>query len=525
MRQNILCLSGLGLILGLASFQGCTTDTDGPGITPVIIPEDTAGNSEKPSTATPKPDSGKSTVPPVTIVEINGAETWQSLFIKSSSEIPWNEFKAFYFEDSTASITAYSERVLFPALSFATASPQGIPAKRFNAYWIGKFAFPESVTWHIDLSQSNSFARILIDKREIYSGRINRNLSQAFAKGDHVIEIEYKNDGDAASFQVLFARDSVETPPVKVDTAAPGVEYWYAAAYESGNANSSLEVVLKKSNKPVVLFLSSYDALQWNIRPADSSQVLAVYVDSFEPQSTVTGLRASVPVTTRKGIPFSYKLLPDCHPEVGYCDDPGFSKLVSYIKSEFKTSLTGYTGAYDPDSLTLPAVILDSAKYKEIESQTQALIESSRLRLLVDVFAGDTAATWQSHFVTSATEIPLGKFQAFYFSDKDPKTVLYSEVATAPAIKYSFSEFHQLSANDFAGYWIGQFEFATPTVLDFGIDQSHAQTAIYVDKRPILAGPESTAGTVSLSAGKHLIEIQHINNWHTIDYSVSLNQK
>ncbi len=493
----------LALVLGLGSFQGCNTDTD-PAEDALVVPAENT--------------------PTVNIVEIKGTGTWQSLFIKNSSEIPSNEFKAFYFEDSTNSITAFSERVPFPNLSFSKASPQGISAKRFNAYWIGKFEFPEKATWRIDLSQSNAFARILIDSREIYSGRVSRSLSHAFAKGDHIIEIEYKNDWDTVGFTMHFTPTvptGDETPPGTIDTAITGVEYWYAGAYESGNNNSSLNVVLKKSDKPVVLFLSSYRAVYWNITPAYSGQVLAVYVDSYEPQSTVTGLGSSVLVTTLKGIPFSYKLLPECHPEVGYCDDPGFQKLITFLGNESKV-LTGYTGAYNPASMSLPEVILNEAKYKEIKDQTQALIDSSKLRLLGDVFRGDTAATWQSHFISSDSIIPVGKFQAFYFSDKKPDTVLHSEITAAPGMKYSWSDLYKLDANNFAGYWIGTFEFTVPTVLNIGIKQSHAQTAIYINKRSVLTGPEDISGMVALPVGKHLIEIQHINNWHTIDFFVSL---
>jgi hypothetical protein len=200
-------------------------------------------------------------------------------------------------------------------------------------------------------------------------------------------------------------------------------------------------------------------------------------------------------------------------------------KLARYMGTEFRISLTGYAGEYNPASLAVPALILDSAKYRDIEERTRALIESSRLRGLGDVFPGDTAATWQAHFLPSEAAIPNGKFQAFYFSDREPGSVRHSESVPAPAMKYSWSDFYGLDANDFAGYWIGKFTYAAPTTLDFGILQSHAQTAIYVDKRPILAGPGEEAGTCTVPAGTHLIEIQHVNNWHTIDFAVTLQSR
>jgi hypothetical protein len=499
--------SRLALVMGLWSVQGCFTDTEGGAQHSIEVPVENPGNP--PGT-------------PLVVLDIQGAETWQSRFIKDSSEIPWNGFKAFYFRDSAVTLKADSERVAFPVLSYAYSGPYGIPAYQFNAYWIGKFAFAENATWRIDLSQNNSVARILIDKREIYSGRESRSLLHAFAKGAHSIEIEYKNDWHTITFSVLLAPAIIDTPAGEIDTAATGAEYWFAGAYESGKSDLSLDVALRKSAKPVVLFLSSYEVVRWNIIPADSTQVLAVFVDSYQPQSTVAGLPASVPVATRKGIPFAYKLLPDCHPETGYCETNQFAKLVGFMADEFKLSLTGFTGDYNPASLIVPEIPLDSAKYREIEERTRALAEASRLRWLGDVFPRDTAATWQSHFIASAADIPVGKFKAFYFSDKHPETVLHSETAAAAAMKYSWSDLYHLDANDFAGYWVGNFEFAAPAILEFGVAQSHAQTAIYVDKRPILIGREETAATCSVPAGTHLIEIQHVNNWHTIDFAVTL---
>jgi hypothetical protein len=525
--RSLLCLA---LAIGIASVQGCFTDSgEGAGtaqgtpeVTPGKIPETPNAHPESTGTVPQHQDSAGTPARPNAILELQDAGTWRSRLIRDSSEIPVNGFKAFYFEDSTDMARLDSERVAFPALSYAYTGPGGVPAQRFDAYWIGRFEFAEDTAWRIDLSQSNSVARILIDDREIYTGEGSLSLIHAFAKGSHLIEIEYKNDWHTISFSVLFAPAVVDKPAGALDTAATGAEYWYASVNESGKSDLGLDVSLKPSAKPVILFLSSYRVVRWNIVPADSAQVLAVFVDSYEPQSTVTGLRASVPVTFRKGIPMAYRLMPDCYPQTGYCNDNGFLKLARYMGDEFKISLTGYTGDYNPASLSVPELILDSAEYRDIEDRTKALIESSRLRGLEDVFPGDTAATWQAHYLPSEADIPVGRFQAFYFSDRNPATVLHSEAAAAPAMKYSWSEFHGLDANDFAGYWIGKFAFSAPTTLAFGISQSHAQTAIYVDKRQILAGPGEDSATCSVSAGTHLIEIQHVNNWHTIDFAVTL---
>lgn len=530
MRQVFRCLICLALGLGLASQQGCFTDPGGGAGSPAGGPEPDPGknpgtpSAHPESTGTvPKPtDSAGIPARPNAVLELKDAATWRSRLVTDNSRIPMNGFQAFYFEDSTDMAGLDSERVAFPALSYAYSGPNGVAAQRFDAYWIGRFEFAADTAWRIDLSQSNSVARILIDSREIYTGEGSLSLIHAFAKGTHTIEIEYKNDWHTISFSVLFAPAVVDKPAGAIDTAATGAEYWYAGAYESGKSDLGLDVVLGKSAKPVILFLSSYRVVRWNIIPADSAQVLAVFVDSYEPQSTVEGLRASVPVEFRKGIPMTYQLMPDCYPQVGYCNDNGFLKLARYMGSEFKLSLTGYAADYNPASLSAPGMILDSARYRDIEARTKALIESSKLRGLGDVFPSDTAATWQAHYLAAGADVPTGRFQAFYFSDKSPGTVIHSEPATEPAMKYSWSEFHGLDANDFAGYWIGKFAFSAPTTLDIGILQSHAETAIFVDKRQVLAGPGETSGTCQVAAGTHLIEIQHVNNWHTIDFAVTL---
>jgi hypothetical protein len=172
--------------------------------------------------------------------------------------------------------------------------------------------------------------------------------------------------------------------------------------------------------------------------------------------------------------------------------------------------------------LILPDVVLDSAKYQQIADDTKALQDANRNLSLFEVFPSDTTPTWQPHFVTADSQIPIGKFRGFYFDDKSPNTVAHSDSVDSIAVDYSWSAFHNINAQNFGGYWIGKLEFTAPTVVSITVSQSNAETKITIDKAMVYQGKAGKTLLHTFVPGIHLFEVEHVNNWHTMHYSVKI---
>ncbi|MEL6232126.1 MAG: hypothetical protein AAFR24_19650 [Cyanobacteria bacterium J06627_3] len=130
--------------------------------------------------------------------------------------------------------------------------------------------------------------------------------------------------------------------------------------------------------------------------------------------------------------------------------------------------------------------------------------------------------TWGDHLIMPSDQIPVGSYLAIYFRTSQPDTVIYKENVPKAVIQYSWSDFQNINSEEFGGYWVGDFDFEEEEVRSFHISQGHATSRILVDGRVIYEGSSSKVIPVRFTAGRHRIEIQHINNWHTVGYSAKL---
>lgn len=131
-----------------------------------------------------------------------------------------------------------------------------------------------------------------------------------------------------------------------------------------------------------------------------------------------------------------------------------------------------------------------------------------------------TNFTWKEKFLKPGEEVPLNKFKAFYFNTKDPTKVIYNETIDTISVNYVLDDFKNIKSEDFGAYWIGIFEYSEDTITTISISQSWAQTRLIIDGYEIYKGENTNQEIdINLSKGKHTIEIEYINNWHTVTYS------
>lgn len=133
-----------------------------------------------------------------------------------------------------------------------------------------------------------------------------------------------------------------------------------------------------------------------------------------------------------------------------------------------------------------------------------------------------TQETWGDNLVKDKGLIPTGSFLAIYFRTSQPQQIIYTETVPKIAINYSRDEFQNIHSKDFSAYWVGDFEFRTDDIREFHLSQSWAKTRILVDRKIIYDGGTSQIIPVRFSPGRHRIEVQYENNWHTVGYSMKV---
>lgn len=126
---------------------------------------------------------------------------------------------------------------------------------------------------------------------------------------------------------------------------------------------------------------------------------------------------------------------------------------------------------------------------------------------------------WADRFDTS--NIPTDSFRAFYFNSLEPTKVLKTEIVPKVAISYIWSDGpgFQVDSKNFGGFWIGKVNIETPGVYSVVTTQGRSEARVIIDGFEI---PSRTETKIELEKGVYQVEVEYLNNWHTVDFLMAL---
>ena len=300
-------------------------------------------------------------------------KTWRDRFYQTGTP-PLNAFKVFYFNTTSPTKSVASSQVSSIDINYAWQDGPGfkIDSEDFGAYWIGDFTLAKDEVMLLDLSQSWSETRVIIDGHLIYKGGNNNSLKINIPKGQHTLEVEYVNNWHTVEFSASL-RTVLDVPKVISTSEIEKInhkEVWYAGVYESGAANKTIRLVPKSSNTvPKILFLSSYASVKWDATLLKNSGITTIIYSSHAPGAQMINLPQGISVYTIK-IPYGYTLKASCSTNdrnglLGCGDIDEFTSVYNAITKLTTKPLTGFSGAYSPTELTLPGTVLTSTIIKD----------------------------------------------------------------------------------------------------------------------------------------------------------------
>lgn len=446
----------------------------------------------------------------------------------SDDDVPKNKYKVLYYQtDHPGKIinTDFSDYIGVNS----GGEYQGIAASNFSAIWIGDFDFAEDTEKTIDVAISWADYSLKIDGKPVYSD------TYLFKKGTHRIEVNYSNNWHTIGFQLQF-NDQVETATITDvkrmmgPLVSRGVEQEYVGVYESAENDHSTVLELTKKSKPVVLFLSSYSPVNWKIMNPDHVEIKAVFFNSYESGGTVSfDNGAPAPVYRMPELVMAFTVFPS-YSEVGHgyhFSDEEFGSLRTQIEEISGKPLSGFTGEYASSVLSVPGMVLDQPAWKTID---EAYLKINQLKNLEPIkpstlfgkSISGTVETWGKHL--SSEPVPLNRFRAYYINTDSPKNIIKTEIVESAGIKYAWSDFLGIPSEDFGVYYVGDFTFDKDTARQISLAQQVSFTRLIIDGKVIFDETENNWGTVpyTFTKGTHRIEVEHINNWHTVGFSTTL---
>ncbi len=163
---------------------------------------------------------------------------------------------------------------------------------------------------------------------------------------------------------------------------------------------------------------------------------------------------------------------------------------------------------------------------KQIQSKKS--ISSQRRRNSIDFSSStnypEASNTW-GDTLNPTGEISKNGFSAFYINTNNPSNIIYTEVVDDISINYVWDKFRGIKSEDFGGYWVGQIECSDQKSQQISINQGHSKTRLIIDDYIIYEGGGSKEIIYDCKPGKHKIEVEYVNNWHTTEFSLRISDQ
>jgi hypothetical protein len=279
--------------------------------------------------------------------------------LNPSGEMPVEGFRAFYFNRENPSNLIFAENVNAVSIKYSWSDFHNILSQSFAGYWVGKLKFDKATRKQVSISQSWTKSRVMIDGKVVFDSKNSgESFFVDFTPGEHVVEVEYINNWHTVEFKVTIDDEVLQAS--ETDLAAyfkkspiRDKNMYYVGLYESDAKDVSVTVSVPRAGKPVVLWLSSYEAIDWNISAAD--EISAVVISSYAPGSRVAGV-GTAEVMHYRNWPMSYTEAKQCSCVAGifHCEeDVGLDGMAKSIEDISGLKLSGYALQYSSKSLQI----------------------------------------------------------------------------------------------------------------------------------------------------------------------------
>jgi len=192
--------------------------------------------------------------------------------------------------------------------------------------------------------------------------------------------VEYENNWHTVEFAVNIT-DPIN--PTTLDYVAAIVNadlknynLYYAGLYESSDRLLVTKLNIPKNEKPIVLIISSYSPISWDLIGDGASNVKYVLINSYSKGSSVLSNDKNIKIYNVKDLPHEYTILPNCTKDPRgsvYCENKGLADFNNSIKKIFGKNIDGVSGKYNANSLNVPEQYTDNEAWKKFEAESQDL--------------------------------------------------------------------------------------------------------------------------------------------------------
>ncbi len=470
-------------------------------------------------------------------------ESWANHLPINTADIPTNAFRAYYCDNRRPSRITYSEIVANPAINIVDEKFHDIAAADVNGYWVGNFTAGEDAEKIISIAQSSAESAVFIDNKKVWQGRNSSHvLPVNLSKGQHKIELQFAGRSSSTGYQVFLSDkyDTLDSIALRKELAKIGdFDVMYCGAQKSGNVDNAIPVDLTALKRPTVVFFSSGRAVIWDFQNKADKNLRAVVLSSESGLANAINISGRTAIYHFGRLPVSTEFIPSR--PIDFRNT--FKNTALQIQALAGRKPIGFAGGSILSRAQIPELLLNEDRYQEIGLTMQTTdfdIKNLQYKALDRIFEphsqnrkqqgaatgsakeNEQPASWENRLNPSG-EVPVDKFKAFYFDINRPTSSIITETVSDIGIQFN-NTYEGIPAQSFAAYWVGKLHFGRAEKVRLNLSQSNATSRIYLDNEIIYDGGGDPNKIIAMEPGDHLLELEHINNWHTAGVFLSIKE-
>lgn len=427
--------------------------------------------------------------------------------------------------------------------------------------WKGYFDVSQTTDKSFEISHPGVQVELIIDGRSKWRRRGDENFPEkmyehTFKPGRHEIMfvVHPTSDNKPGELKVSITDNAKDLNFDELATILKELGDFdpiYCGVENSILKDQTVKIIENDSKKRFVLFLTSYRGVIWDFDFYNTNKLAAVVTSAKNSSKFIKNLPPQVPVYRFSKLSNTIHLTP-------------VSGLRS-IKNTFKKAAlqifsltgklpTGFAGAKQAKTISVPEIVLDREQYLKIglanvSPDYNIFIEYPKKIDIVFNPVSTRYIDFSSRSTPKRTkklepevqrnswakplgateEIPTGKFKAYYFDIFNPGQPKFIGIVEDVAVNSSgrtqvnststasIDEYGIIPEN-FGAFWIGNIDLEEDKTMELNIDSGNSATRVLIDNK-VVKNKE-----ISLKKGLHKVEIEHVNNWHTYGFSFSLTE-
>lgn len=423
-----------------------------------------------------------------------------------------------------------------PRISLGFAGTfHGIPGEKLGVIWQGRIRQPESGTLILQHSEANKLElKVNGNTVPLKGGHTELPLE----RGHHDISLIYEPQWFADEIAVHFLNER-PVPPEEAAAkirSATGRKHTIAYAQVAGKVDTSdpkqenwtwqdARLHVPAADKPLVLILAANKLSHVELIPEADADIKAII--ALNGIAAVSGSQAPV-------YRLDWRAPHDWWPKGCHCTggvqfhcSSGVDEALPAIRTLSETLFERAPDFYHHQSEWKRAAFIDQQYQEAVKTHTNAQAKCGGAQALRFDNAVKGAEADKGWFARIGGEVPQSGFRAFYFTQDEIGKPVAEEHVPHISVNYARAkDLHNIEPEQFAALWVGKIRVYTDTTFDMQYDLSWAQLRVRVNGETVHQTRNSIEPfTLTLAAGEHLIEVEYINHWHTVGFSLHPQRK